>query len=240
MNEQGSKAKAFRSDVALYSILLLKVTMVSLEHEATSRNAWEIPELETVDKFGNKENLVKSSCLDATNFLGRRSTRDENFRVPIFMALQLRKSIVANKNGCLIKPLHVNEERAILDFVVAYMKSFHSIRQISSTPYPFPLLQMSRTFLFLWVFSLPFSLTHDIDNPIQNCIMMFVITYGFLGLEYVSLELDDPFGDDPIDFDDMGMAEIAFEDIYTTISMCDGEEKALELRRRIKDRSSLI
>ena len=29
---------------------------------------------------------------------------------------------------------------------------------------------------------------------------MLFITYGFLGLEYVSMELDDPFGSDPNDF----------------------------------------
>jgi len=46
----------------------------------------------------------------------------------------------------------------------------------------------------------------------------FFITYGFVGLEYVSMELDDPFGDDPNDFDDLGMAEVrpfALPPLYT-------------------------
>lgn len=29
---------------------------------------------------------------------------------------------------------------------------------------------------------------------------MLFITYGFIGLEYVSMELDDPYGNDPNDF----------------------------------------
>lgn len=235
MRESTPRTRQWRSDVAFYSILLLRATMVSLEHESSAKNAWDIPELDKVDKDGMRRSPVKSSCVDGLDFLSRRSTREENFRVPVFLALQLRKTIVSHKNGFLTKPMVVNEERAILDCVVKYMSSFHGIRQIMSTPYPFPLLQMTRTFLFLWVFSLPFALSHDITNPIQNCLIMFVITFGFLGLEYVSMELDDPFGDDPVDFDDMGMAEIAFEDIYTTISKCDGQDDALLLRKRIKD-----
>ena len=31
-------------------------------------------------------------------------------------------------------------------------------------------------------------------------VLMLFITYGFIGLEYVSMELDDPYGNDPNDF----------------------------------------
>ena len=31
----------------------------------------------------------------------------------------------------------------------------------------------------------------------QISIIVFFVTYAFLGLEYVSIELDDPFGNDP-------------------------------------------
>ena len=39
----------------------------------------------------------------------------------------------------------------------------------------------------------------------------FFVTYGFVGLEYVSFELDDPFGDDDNDFDNLGMAQRVYE-----------------------------
>jgi predicted membrane chloride channel (bestrophin family) len=35
------------------------------------------------------------------------------------------------------------------------------------------------------------------------------VTYGFVGLETVSIELDDPFGDDENDFDNLGMALVS-------------------------------
>jgi len=59
---------------------------------------------------------------------------------------------------------------------------------------------MTRTFLFFWVFSLPMVLINDNDQIVEVLVLMFFCTYGFLGLEYVSMELDDPYGDDPNDF----------------------------------------
>ena len=59
---------------------------------------------------------------------------------------------------------------------------------------------MTRTFLFVWVFSLPMVLVADNDNTVEVLVLMLFITYGFIGLEYVSMELDDPYGNDPNDF----------------------------------------
>lgn len=33
--------------------------------------------------------------------------------------------------------------------------------------------------------------------------MVFLMTYGFVGLELVAIELDNPFGNDANDFDNM-------------------------------------
>lgn len=47
------------------------------------------------------------------------------------------------------------------------------------------------------------------------------------------MELDDPFGDDPNDFDNLGMAQLVFEDIYISIYKLDGDQAAYQLRRKI-------
>jgi hypothetical protein len=72
----------------------------------------------------------------------------------------------------------------------------------------------------------------------QIMLLMFFVTYGFLGIEYVSMELDDPFGDDPNDFDDLGMAEMVFEDIYLALYKVDGAESAQKLRNKVEERIS--
>ena len=59
---------------------------------------------------------------------------------------------------------------------------------------------MTRTFLFAWVFSLPLVLVGENDSWVECLVLTFFCTYGFLGLEYVNMELDDPYGNDPNDF----------------------------------------
>lgn len=105
-----------------------------------------------------------------------------------------------------------------------------------TTPFPFPLVQMARTFLFFYVFTVPFALLSDSSNVFVHCIVIFILTFGFMGLEIVSIELDDPFGDDENDFDNLGMAFTAFEDNYLMINAIDGPDYADKLRAKMFDK----
>lgn len=126
---------------------------------------------------------------------GERTMADENYRAPIVLAYNLREAILKQRNGeYLEKRMHVNEELKLLGFVSDFITAFHGLKKLITTPFPFPLVQMTRTFLFFWVFSLPLVLVHAINQPIQVMIIMFFVCFGFLGLEYISIELDDPFG----------------------------------------------
>lgn len=52
----------------------------------------------------------------------------------------------------------------------------------------------------------------------------------------MSITLDDPFGDDLVHFDEEGMAETVFEDIYLALYKTDGPHSASTLRNRIQER----
>ena len=78
-----------------------------------------------------------------------------------------------------------------------------------STPYPFPFVQMLRTILFFYVLTLPFALVNDIEQLLPFLFTVFLITYGFIGLELISIEMDDPFGDDPNDFNVDALARVS-------------------------------
>merc|ERR1712008_404588 len=67
-----------------------------------------------------------------------------------------------------------------------------------------------------------------------HCIVIFVLTYAFMGLETVALQLDCPFGTDENDFDNVGMAKTAFEDMIRSVYMVDGMEWALKVREKMK------
>ena len=77
---------------------------------------------------------------------------------------------------------------------------------------------MARTFLFLYVFTVPFAMLSDKSSDLAHCFMVFVLTYGFVGLEVVAIELDNPFGNDANDFDVGYVGSIA--SIIYPISLC--------------------
>lgn len=92
---------------------------------------------------------------------------------------------------------------------------------------------MARTFLFLYVFTVPFVMLDDDRSTFAHCFEVFLITYGFMGLEVVAMDLDNPFGDDPNDFDNSALACTAYEDTYLTILDIDGDEWMNKLRFRV-------
>lgn len=49
---------------------------------------------------------------------------------------------------------------------------------------------MARTFLFLFVFTVPFVMVSDKSSDLAHCFVVFLLTYGFVGLEMVAIELD--------------------------------------------------
>lgn len=95
---------------------------------------------------------------------------------------------------------------------------------------------MARTIAMAYVFTVPLILVGEkTGSLLYHCISVFIITYGMIGLEMVAIELDDPFGDDPNDFDHMNMAQKAYEDIYILSLNTDGTDYVSKLRVRMHD-----
>ena len=69
-----------------------------------------------------------------------------------------------------------------------------SITKLTTTQLPFPLVQMTRTFLLFYIFTVPLALLSDVSSPYMHLVVIFFLTFGYIGLEVVSVELDDPFG----------------------------------------------
>lgn len=241
-------AKQWRQDVAYRTILLLRITMAALEFQSNSVNAMEF--VEGSSGRINTEDATRSESKKRYGNWnhGKRDLSDENFRAPIVLAYNLRSEIMKQRQGGYLEQkrkdtktfMHVNEELKVLGMVSNYVSAFHGLKKLITTPFPFPLVQMARTFLFFWVFTIPFAIVGDISEPIDAMIINFFITYGFIGLEYVSMELDDPYGEDPNDFDNLGMAQMVFEDIYITIYKTDGAKSADVLRHRVWERCHKI
>lgn len=98
-------------------------------------------------------------------------------------------------------------QEKLLGILSGYDAVYRDLIEIASTPLPFPLIQMGRTFLFLWTFSFPFLLNSMTDKLFNSVPTVFFLTYGFLGLEVATMTLANPFGDGTHDIHITGMRE---------------------------------
>lgn len=229
------RAKQWRNDVAYQTCILLRVAMGVIDYEEEYVNVWELEELdqderEDIQKFLFLETSSNQNALRWGHAV--RTEYEENMRVPIRLAYLLRKLIKTQRTE-LGDPLVIGFELKLMGSVDSFMGGYYGMRKFLTTPFPFPLVQMARTFLFFYVYTVPFALLSDSSNAVAHCIVIFILTYGFMGLEYVSIELDNPFGEDDNDFDNLGMAYTAFEDTYLSILQVDGPEWTDRLRKRM-------
>lgn len=67
---------------------------------------------------------------------------------------------------------------------------------ISSCQTPFPLVNVLKIVIYVWILCIPF---FQADFITVNLPMVFFITFSIVGLDAVANEITDPFGDDPND-----------------------------------------
>jgi len=149
-------------------------------------------------------------------------------RNPLSMAIHLRSAIASHVKH-LKRPLEANQELRLLSCTSDFVSANHGLVKLITTPFPFPLVQMTRTSLFVWVFTLPFALMSN-RVGVFAYLLTFFLTYGFIGLELVSIELDDPFGNDANDINVMALVEVVLDDILVCLEDIDGSHAVLSLQ----------
>ena len=92
--------------------------------------------------------------------------------------------------------LELLERVQLLGKLGEYVTDYRQLLDLASTPLPFSLIQMGRAFLFIWTFSMPLVLRQGPFSDLWSAgIFLFFLTYGFIGLELVAMQLATPFGD---------------------------------------------
>lgn len=92
--------------------------------------------------------------------------------------------------------LELLERVSLVNKLDSFVESYRQLLELASTPLPFALVQMGRAFLFLWTFSMPLVLLQGPFTDLWTAmVFLFFLTYGFVGLELVSMKLTSPFGD---------------------------------------------
>jgi len=242
------RAKEWRSEVTYRLMMLLRISMGVVDYLEHYVNVWELEDIsdaerEEIMRFVYYETTADRRDQNAVRWAhARRTEFEENLRVPIRMAYLLRREIRRHTTE-LGQPLIAPQELKLFESVDSFMDGYYGIQKFMTTPFPFPLVQMCRTFMFFYVFTVPFALLSDPSIAAAHCITIFILTYGFMGLEFVAIELDNPFGEDDNDFDNLGMAYTTFEDAYLTILDTDGAEWTARLRSRMNpkgEKQSLV
>jgi len=214
--------------IAYYTCLLLRLAISVLNYGDKNIVPWEVPEL---------QGKIKEKLLQRNHILGKssqfghaeRTVKEEVFRTPITMGFFLRRSF-ATQEKQLRTPV---DSLAMANFngkLDGFLKGYYGQMRAFMAPFPFPMLQISRTLLFLWIFTLPLSLQSNQAGVVSHCFTVFFLTYAFLGLEVMSIELEDPFGSDDNDINCLGLCRAVMEDIYNIIDEVDGAHWAMKVR----------
>mmetsp|Transcript_14581 Transcript_14581/g.29175 ORF Transcript_14581/g.29175 Transcript_14581/m.29175 type:complete len:350 (+) Transcript_14581:127-1176(+) len=234
--EKSTKAATWRFEITRQTIAMLELTRDFLIATArTKKNVLEI--------YQNKKhkNMAKKECQFLINSFEGSSVETS----PLLFALFLRTTIASNREY-LDTSLRPQYELKLLAYVGDFVKAEHGLMNIDDTPFPFPIVQMCRTLLFAWVHTLPFALGNDMRTSQlgigANMAIIFFVTYGFLGLEYVSMEMDEPFGDDLNDFEICQQTQKVFKDIIVYLEdIMHDESPGFEGRlKSLKRNASLL
>lgn len=207
----------WRISLAKRTISILRVVVAILKVPSKKKNVWEESSIGKLERQALLLAVGKS-----------------NERSPLVLALFLR-SLIASHIHTISPPLEDPQETCLHDITNNFISAYADLMVQISTPQPFPMVQMTRTFLFAYVFTLPFVLANAITQAPALIFITFFITYGFIGLELSNIEMDDAFGDDPNDFNVEAIASNAYKDILVLIHDIDGDEAAAKVRRSLSE-----
>jgi putative membrane protein len=166
---------------------------------------WNIAELDEKEAEEIKKDIFENSGettkRDDRWSRPKRTEWEEVLRVPPLLAYKLRLRLGEGETQLSGRP---DAYRFFNNYsaVDSFMESYYLLRKHMTTPFPFPMEQMNRTFLYFYIFTVPLTLLEDVKEkyPYLQMLVTVFLTYGFVGLQLIAVELDDPFGNDQVRF----------------------------------------
>lgn len=158
--DKSKGAQEWRIELAMSTVKLLRTVVSVLEYNTTDNHAWKNTALNPIEK-----NVLKATV------------KQSNERSPLVLAMFLRTTIASNVDK-LQEALHPNKELKLFAQASKILDAYHGLLKLVTTPFPFPLVQMTRTFLFIWIFTLPWVLEKDVNKLPALLFTVFFITFG--------------------------------------------------------------
>jgi len=115
---------------------------------------------------------------------------------PMTLLYKLRSVLFSASQKRLEIELQLLERIKLVDFSLQYSVAYGELLKIVSTPFPLVLTQLARTFIFVWTLTIPFVLSGGRVGKWSAVAFVIILTYGFMGLEFVAMKMSNPFGSD--------------------------------------------
>jgi len=91
------------------------------------------------------------------------------------------------------------------------MLGFNNANKIHNTPFPFPYAQLITVALLILTATSAFVMSLYVESPFWACLFSFLAVSGYMAINEVAIELEDPFGDDANDLP-MDEYQLCFND----------------------------
>ena len=132
-------------------------------------------------------------------------------------------------NATIPPPAELKLHRYLDRATLAYSKTV----KFSSTPIPYPICHLVKLLLVVFTIVTPSVLVYEFksagyDYAIIPALICFVTVYGFSAIEAITLELDDPFGDDPNDLELKGILDSAAIHVLQALDAPVTEQQLIE------------
>ena len=200
--ETGPTVEIWRTNLKHRLIELVETAMHMVQHENSAHFNLLLEPL-TPEAGGSHGNFT--SLLDKHGY--RNSTlltKVDSFletKDPYMLASRLEMAILSN-DKYFEEPLAVVRENDLLGRSSAFLDGYVQLLKFGTTPRPYVTTQMGRTMVLVWILGLPFAITNQHAKHIfEALILVFLVTYGFIGLTMADIELHDPLGNDPNDLE---------------------------------------
>lgn len=126
-------------------------------------------------------------------------------------------AVFAKEWGFLERCLNLGDGKCAL-----LMRAFEAMDQNICTPLPLPYGHLCKTLMFTFLLAFPFCLNEPENGLICNVLSPVIIAIAMFGMESISMEIEDPFGDDPNDFAVMRIIAAIESSMYETM-VCRNE-----------------
>lgn len=101
--------------------------------------------------------------------------------------------------------------------VALLMRAFEAMDQNITTPLPLPYCHLCKTLMFSFLLAFPFCLNRVQSGLLICTITPCIIATAMFGMESISMEIEDPFGDDLNDFAVMRIVSSIEDSMYETM-----------------------